>query len=173
MDVRSLLATVPQPGRLAWIGLRTERRGPMVTPQAAEAVPGRGLLGDRRATRPRPDLRSKRQVTLLQAEHLPVVAALVGADRIDPARLRRNLLVAGINLAALGRRRFTIGEVDFETTGPCHPCSRMEEELGPGGYQAVRGHGGVTARVLTPGTVHVGDEVRLCPPGEGPLGTET
>ncbi|MFA9429002.1 MOSC domain-containing protein [Egicoccus sp. AB-alg2] len=174
MDVRTLLATVPRPGRLAWIGLRTRRRGPMTTPALAEAVPGLGLLGDRRAERARPDPAGRRQVTLVQAEHLPVLATLLARDEpVDPVALRRNLVVGGVNLHALGKRRFTIGDVTFEATGPCHPCSRMEEELGPGGYQAMRGHGGITARVLTHGTIHLGDPVALCPPGDGPLGTAT
>lgn len=172
MDLRTLLATVPRPGRLDWIGLRTVRHGPMEQPPSAQAVPGLGLLGDRRAARAAPDPRGRRQVTLVQAEHLATIAGLVGRAEVSPAQLRRNLVVSGINLLALSNRRFRIGGVTFETTGPCHPCSRMEEELGHGGYQAMRGHGGITARVLDEGTVSVGDEVDLCPPGDGPLGVE-
>jgi MOSC domain-containing protein YiiM len=69
--------------------------------------------------------------------------------------------VSGLPLLALKDRRFRLGSeaggwVLLEGTGECHPCSRMEEALGAGGYNAVRGHGGITARVLEGGTVAVG-----------------
>lgn len=80
---------------------------------------------------------------------------------MDPKVLRRNLAVSGINLLALKDRRFRVGEVILAGSGTCEPCSRMEENLGPGGYQAMRGHGGITARVLEGGTIHVGDIVRI------------
>lgn len=104
-----------------------------------------------------------RHVTLLQAEHLPVIASCVGQDYVTPEALRRNLIVRGINLLALKDKVITAGHVELEITGLCHPCSRMEELLGAGGYNAVRGHGGLTARVLTPGRIAIGDTVRLAP----------
>jgi MOSC domain-containing protein YiiM len=149
-----LSGAFPRAGRVEWIGLRSERRGAIATPQQVDAEAGGGLLGDRYRAR-----NGKRAVTLLQAEHLPVIAALLGLETVSPAQLRRNLIVSGINLLALRGRRFRIGSVELEGTGPCAPCSRMEETFGPGGYNAVRGHGGITACILRSGTITLGDPV--------------
>jgi len=70
-------------------------------------------------------------------------------------------VVSGINLLALKNARLQVGEAVLEIVGPCQPCSRMEDTIGPGGYAAMRGHGGMTARVLTGGSIGVGDTVRV------------
>ena len=149
-----LLACLPRNGRVEWIGVRPARGVPVQETDAVQAVVGKGLTGDRYAGGS-----GKRDVTLLQAEHLPVIAALAGHANVAPALLRRNLLVSGIPLIALKGRRFRIGEVLLEGTGPCDPCSRMEQALGEGGYNAMRGHGGLTARILSGGIMRVGDAV--------------
>ncbi len=117
--------------------------------------PGEGLAGDHYRSR----AGRTRQVTLIQAEHLPAIGAYLGREAVAPALLRRNVVVAGINLLALAGARFRLGSAELEATGACHPCSRMEAVLGPGGYNAVRGHGGITARVLVGGVVRLGDEL--------------
>lgn len=147
----------PVEGRLEWIGLRPGRRAPLQVMNHVEVIADHGLAGDHKATR----AGGKRQVTLIQCEHLAVVAQLLRRDAVDPTLLRRNLLVSGVNLVALKDTRFRIGEVLFECTGPCEPCSRMEEVLGVGGYNAMRGHGGITARVLAGGLIAVGDTLRV------------
>ena len=98
----------------------------------------------------------------MQSEHLAVMGALLGEPPLDPARLRRNLVVSGLNLAALQGRQFKVGEALLQGTGLCHPCARMEAILGPGGYNAMRGHGGLNARVLSGGLIRVGDVVAAC-----------
>lgn len=148
----ALMATLPRPGRVQWLGLRTARDVPMREVDAAEAVAGKGLLGDRYAS-----ASGKRGITLIQAEHLPAIAALAGLEAVVPATLRRNLVVSGLPLVALKGRRFRIGEAVFEGTGDCDPCSRMEAALGPGGYNAMRGHGGLCARIVGGGRIAVGD----------------
>lgn len=156
--LRDLLNTLPQAGRVQWIGLRPAARAAVVAVPSAELLARQGLAGDHRAER---GGGGKRQVTLIQHEHLAAVAGMLGLGEIDPALLRRNLVVSGINLMALHDRRFHVGAAILEGTGYCHPCSRMEENLGPGGYNAMRGHGGITARVLTGAHIALGDELRL------------
>ena len=158
--IKDLKGFVPQIGRLDWIGSATERMGELASQQSVEVKVGTGIEGEHHSK----SGKGKRQVTMLQAEYLPVVASLLDRDEVGPQELRRNLVISGINLEALKSGRFTIGDVEFEGTGYCHPCSRMEENLGPGGYAAMRGHGGITTRVLSHGTIHVGDEVRFIPP---------
>ncbi|MGY2894268.1 MOSC domain-containing protein [Deinococcus sp. UYEF24] len=192
LTMQELRERLPRPGRVEWIGLRSERRGQVDSVGQVEAHPLVGLIGDHgklvpgrlkaitgevgerepedrpapgapdslgaRASQP---MGGKRQVTLIQAEHLPVIAALAGLPEVAPETLRRNIVVSGLPLLALKDRRFRLGSEEggwvlLEGTGECHPCSRMEEALGPGGYNAVRGHGGITARVLEGGTIALG-----------------
>lgn len=101
----------------------------------------------------------KRSVTLLQAEHLSAIGSFLGRQAVDPADLRRNVVVEGLNLAALKGRRVKVGGSVLEITTICAPCSRMEETFGRGGYAAVRGHGGWCASVVSDGLFALGDPV--------------
>jgi len=157
--LRELMSTFPFPGTVAWIGVRPAPRAPMLSLESVQAIAGRGLAGDRTAEKSRPG--NARQVTFVQAEHLDSIARLLRRDAIDPALTRRNIVVAGINLLALKGHQFAIGEALFEMTGDCQPCSLMEAQLGMGGYNAMCGHGGITARVLKAGVIAVG--ARLSP----------
>lgn len=165
-DLRRLTLQFPYAGKVDAIYLRPARRVPAVAAQEAFAEAGAGLVGDRKShTVSGLPHGSKRQVTLLQAEHLPVIAALLQRSAIDPALLRRNLVISGLNLLA-ARSLFKdrplqlrVGACVLEITGPCEPCSRMEEVLGTGGYNVMRGHGGLNARIIERGEIRVGDAV--------------
>jgi len=153
-----LIAGPMRPGRLAWIGLRPARRAALVAVDRAEITVEAGLVGDRYAGRPG----GPRQVTLIQAEDLSAIAGFLGqVEPASPFDLRRNLVVEGINLLGLSDKRFRVGGALLEATGGCHPCSRMNDILGEGGYNAVRGRGGLTARVIEGGEIAVGDAVTV------------
>ncbi len=154
--IEALRERMARAGKVEWIGLRPARRQPLVACEEVVASPEAGLVGDHYSGES-----GKRQVTLIQAEHLEAVASFLGKPGIDPALTRRNIVVRGINLLALQGRRFRIGSAVLEATGLCHPCARMEENLGRGGYNAMRGHGGLTARVVRGGLIRRGDEVAL------------
>jgi len=145
-----------KPGRLEWIGLRPERKVDLLVVDQVEAIAELGLAGDRRC---KGTADSARQVTLINQEHIEVVAKLLGQESIDPSVLRRNLVVSGINMVALRHQRFRIGDAEFEASAHCHPCLRMEQALGKGAVAAMLGHGGVCAKIVKSGVIRVGDEV--------------
>lgn len=148
----TLTARHARNGHVDWIGLRPVRLGNIAAVDVAQLSEA-GLEGDH--ARP-----GKRALTLIQAEHLSVIAALAGVEGLAPETLRRNLVVSRLNLQALRGKRLWIGDALVEITTPCAPCSRMEAALGPGGYNAMRGHGGWCATVLETGLIRVGDAVR-------------
>jgi MOSC domain-containing protein YiiM len=155
--LKELLESVPQIGKVEWIGISPQRRGEIEPRTEAVVEMNVGLSDDHHAR----SGKSERQLTLIQKEHLDTVATLLGRDAVDPAEVRRNIVVSGMNLLSLKCARFQIGEVVLQGTGPCAPCSLMEENLGPGGYSAMRGHGGITTIVVEPGTIRIGDEVKF------------
>jgi MOSC domain-containing protein YiiM len=143
---------------IEWIGVRPRRREPLVAVTDAEAVADLGLRGDHRMTK---TPGSGRQVTFISREFVSQIEQHLAKSDLDPAVLRRNIVVSGINLNALRRQRFWLGEALFEATQLCHPCARMEAELGPGGVVAMMGYGGLCAKVLQTGQIAIGDSLRL------------
>jgi MOSC domain-containing protein YiiM len=146
------------PGTLEWIGVRPARREDLVVLDSVEAIADAGLAGDHRTGKKRG---SGRQVTLISREFIDQIAHFSGHGNIDPAVLRRNLVVSGINLNALRYQQFRIGPVLLEAGAWCHPCSRMEEALGKGGVAAMLGHGGLCCKILRGGLIRVGDAVSV------------
>lgn len=158
-SLQELFDTLPQQGRVDWIGVRPAKYETLLSLETVWAEQDVGLDGDRYASRG-----GKRQVTLIQSEHLVAVASMLGRQSLEPGAVRRNIAISGLNLLALKKQQFAIGEAIFEYTGLCHPCSRMEAILGPGGYNAMRGHGGITTRVIQGGRIGLGDRVVLLKP---------
>ena len=158
-SIADLLGRHARSGRLDWIGLRPARRAAMTEADAAD-LSAAGLVGDHHTGG------GKRALTLIQGEHLPLIALFAKQDDVRPHDLRRNVVVSRINLAALRNREILLGAAIVRIAGPCAPCSRMEATLGFGGYNAMRGHGGWYAEIVRPGRIRVGDTVTLVTLGE-------
>lgn len=152
-DFQRLLSDCPFEGQVEWLGIRPKHRENIEEPESFSITMDEGILGDHYAGKSK-----KRQVTLFQAEYMEVLKKIMRID-IQYSQLRRNIAVSGINLNAFKSTVFVVGDVELQGTGYCHPCSRMNENLGPGGYHAMRGHGGITAKVIKSGTIHLGDKV--------------
>jgi MOSC domain-containing protein YiiM len=151
-SLEQLMSHFPKAGTVEWIGIRPGKKAHLVSVNSVMLDPSYGLQGDHYAGRS-----GKRQVTLIQAEHLPAISSMMHMECVTPDQLRRNIVVSGLNLLALKNKSFQLGAAILEYTGACHPCSRMETTLGVGGYNAMRGHGGITACVTHAGMVNVGD----------------
>jgi len=121
---------------------------------SARCRAGRGIEGDRFFGY-RPDY--KGQVTFLAAETVEGLKRACGVPALSAAVLRRNVVVRGIDLETLVGRRFLLGEVEFEGTGEARPCHWMDQAVGPGAEEWLKGRGGLRARVLTDGELRVGE----------------
>ena len=146
------------PGELTWIGVRPRRREPLQSITSTKAVATFGLEGDHRMGK---TPGSGRQVTIISEDFIAQIEHHLNLSDIDPGDLRRNLVVKGLNLNALRRQRFRIGGALFEATQLCHPCARMEENLGKGGVAAMLGYGGLCAKILESGDIAIGDSISV------------
>lgn len=151
-----LTSQFAQEGKVLLVSIRPERRKLPIKTNQVQALASIGLEGDHYASKG-----GKRQVTLIAQEHIDSVASMLGVEGVEPLMLRRNIVTLGINLHALKGKSFQIGEVILEYTGECHPCSRMEENLGQGGYNAMRGHGGITCKIIQSGRIATGDSIKV------------
>ena len=147
----------PCNGKVEWIGIRPSKGSAIVEKSCVNAVSDYGLEGDKAGQR----AGGKRQVTLIQAEYIQVVHSLLPEMDISFADMRRNIAISGINLNALKNCKIQLGQAILEISGFCHPCSKLEARLGHGVFNAMRGHGGLTAKVIQDGKIKLGDQLRV------------
>ena len=86
-----LLDNFSHEGEVMWIGIRPGRGEPVIVLQETSAQAG-GLLNDHYNIG---NPEKKRQVTVIQYEHLQAVASFLGKENIDPALVRRNIVIKG------------------------------------------------------------------------------
>ena len=95
--LKDLVRIIPQKGKVEWIGIRSKKKKDLSVVESIKVHEGTGLVGDhfKRSSS------GKRQVTLIQQEHLNAISSILGKKRINPKLTRRNIVVSGINLLSL------------------------------------------------------------------------
>ena len=141
-------------GKIEWIGVRPERRGDVISVSSVTIDEANGLSGDH-PTKPH------RQVTIISKEQLDEVARRLGKEHVETSATRRNILISGLDFDTVDKQRIQLGSAIIEVTGYCHPCSRMDENLGEGGRLAMARLAGYLAKVIRSGEVAVGDPVSV------------
>lgn len=143
--------------KVAAINIAPDRKAPMQPVDEVRAQAGKGLVGDRyHGAR-------NRQVTVQSRDALDAAAADLGYP-VDSAATRRNITVDAGEIPTAAGARLRIGEVELEVAREATPCRVMETSVGPGAEAALRGRAGSGFRVLTSGTIRVGDEVHIAEP---------
>lgn len=123
-------------------------------------------------------IRNVRQLTILSAEELAVVAEQMGEPSLDPAWVGATMVVEGIpdftHVPPSSRLQSAAGTtltVDMENL-PCQLPAKVIDEDRPGAGRAfktaAKGRRGVTAWVEREGPLAVGDELKLFVPAQRP-----
>ena len=131
------------------------RRLPVRSLDSVDAEAGKGLVGDRyHGTR-------HRHVTIQSKESLERAALELGYA-FDPGSTRRNLTVDAGEIPTQPGARLRIGEVELEVVRVAAPCRLLDDDIGAGAAAALRRRAGSVCRLLTSGTIRVGDRVEHC-----------
>jgi MOSC domain-containing protein YiiM len=148
-------------GFVEGIFLAPEAGAEMESVQAATALEGCGIDGDRYCAGTGHWSRFGKvcEATFIAAEDLDDIEREAGVG-VKNGEHRRNVVTTGISLSTLRRgERFRVGEVLFEYRGLRSVCRYIERLTEPGMTQALKGRGGICARVIETGTVRVGDKI--------------
>jgi MOSC domain-containing protein YiiM len=131
----------------------TPEHGALPQPvDSVEAIPGKGLAGNRYFDEGRPEA----ELTLIQAEAIEALGAEHGIE-LEPAASRRNVLTRGISLNEFVGKRFRVGDVECRGIELCEPCSHLESLTQPGVREGLLNRGGLNAEILTGGVLRPGD----------------
>ncbi len=145
---------------------------PMIEQQSAQALPGKGLAGDRYALgvgfySNNPITSGARELTLIDRGAIAHVTEATGLP-FSSVESRRNLITDGVDLDALIGQTFTIGNVVCEGVRACPPCVHLDELTGKKVMKALVRTGGLRARIVQGGIIQVGDAIEAIGPAAGP-----
>jgi MOSC domain-containing protein YiiM len=132
------------------IHLGERKSSPLQPVEAARALAGKGLQGDRKFRES--GAKPGQALTLVEAENVEAVG-------LAPGETRRQVTTRGVRLNDLVGRRFRVGEVECYGVELCEPCTHLQSMTRPGIIKELTHRAGINADILTDGTISVGDEV--------------
>jgi MOSC domain-containing protein YiiM len=123
---------------------------PMFEVDEIRCLAGRGIEGDRFL-----DYKSnyKGQITFFAGEIYDELCARFEVWDEPPSAFRRNVITRGVDLNTLIGQEFDIQGVRFLGTAECSPCEWQDMAFAAGTEAALRGRGGLRARILTDGVL--------------------
>jgi MOSC domain-containing protein YiiM len=159
----ALSADSTRPAQRGWVeavAIADRAEAPMQQVATAQAIPGRGLDGDRYANRagtftPRSGRGNGYDLTLIEAEVLDELTLPEG-NRLEYAEARRNVVTRGVDLNTLVGQRFRVGDVECVGRRLCEPCAHLERLTHRGVLRKLIHRGGLRADILTAGSITVG-----------------
>jgi len=133
-------------------------------------IAGKGIEGDRYFAHKDG---FKGQITFFADEVYRDLCAQFAVTEPTPSAFRRNVITRGLELNSLIGREFEIQGVRFFGTEECRPCDWMDEAFTSGAKEAMRGRGGLRARIATDGTLRVGGCAQTARDRGDPSGFQT
>jgi MOSC domain-containing protein YiiM len=125
---------------------------PLLRSNAVRCVAGQGIVGDRFFNH---STGYKGQITFFESEIYQELCTSLGVEDRDAGAFRRNALTRGVQLNDLIGGEFEIQGLRFEGVAECSPCYWMDHSFAPGTEEALKGRGGLRARILTGGILRV------------------
>ncbi len=147
-------------GRLLHIHTAARTGRPMAAHDAAVAVAGAGIEGDRYANTQGKYSRfpGVREVTLFEIEVIRDLKDQHGIDML-PHEHRRNLTTEGVELEQLIGITFQIGDVQLEGLRPCRPCRYLNMMSKKQISARLTDRAGLYCRIITGGKLSIGDPI--------------
>lgn len=147
-------------GHVEHIHVAPYESAPMQPVREVEAVKGVGLVGDRKANHTGNDPIPGREVTLVEAEALEMLARDHGIE-LPPGGTRRNITTRGVRLNELVGKTFRVGDVTMIGIKLCEPCAHLQEMTGQPLIKPLTHRAGIRAMLVRGGVIRAGDAVEL------------
>jgi MOSC domain-containing protein YiiM len=146
-------------GAVVSLHIAATAAAPMKSVKQVQALPGKGLEGDRYAANLgmySNEPGSGRDVTLIEIEAIEALRRDYQIE-LEAGATRRNIVTRGVYLNHLVGKEFSLGAVVLRGTRLCDPCAHMEKLTVKGALRGLIHRGGLRAEIVKRGTIRAGD----------------